>query len=143
MLSCTRRTVRRWPRVVAALMLAVLGAQGFAATLSWCLHGDAPQVVNAVEACHGAGAAAGDLPAGDLPAPQVHIEAAPDASSAKLPGVAGTAGPPPVLCRLRVDSASWSGGATSLAAADPCRARPDLGPACGLAPRGHSARLLI
>jgi len=61
MLSRLRRSMLRSPRRLLLLALGIVGQQGIAGSLSWCLHaGETPHVVGAATPCHGEAGAASD-----------------------------------------------------------------------------------
>lgn len=148
MLPRFRSVVRRWPRALVALGLAVVGAQGVAGTLSWCLNDAAPQVVSAVGPCHADPGAAGPGdadPAGgvDPRAPLPHVAAATDAGPAQAPAGPAAVGPSHVLFRIQADAGLRAGHGSPCAARGYSRVLRDTGPPVDPSSPGHSVRLLI
>lgn len=151
------------PRWLLLLALGIVGQQGIAGSLSWCLHaGETPHVVSAATPCHGeAGAASehvhhghhgdqgqhgedahhahdGDHETG----PSLHVGAAGDLGSPKSPS-SGSVAASAVLLSAALGPLRTP-AELALDLPQRVRAAPDDGrPRIAAALAGHSIRLLI
>jgi hypothetical protein len=141
-----RQSVRRWPGLCVALLLTAFASQGFAATLSWCLHGsDDSHVTSTLQPCDTVVADAESGHAHCHGAPQHHTAHFSAASSLASAPVAAMPVAPTAVLRHPVLVAVWSSVSQPPSTsrwrpgAMPGEARPRLAGAVA----GQSTRLLI